>query len=66
MRVKRKRKRRWRGVPWLRCDCGKPAIAVLLVWVGYFHDNLSEERLPVCRACLEIEKETQARLDDLV
>ncbi len=65
LRTKGKGKLRWRTARHLRCDCGKLAVAVLLVWVGYFQDNLSEERLPVCRGCLEIEKVTQARLDGL-
>ncbi len=65
MRSKGRGKRRWRTLSRLRCDCGKFASAVLLVWVGYYQDNLSEERLPVCRGCLEIEKVTQARLDGL-
>jgi hypothetical protein len=64
-RFKSKPTRRWRTKQRLRCDCGKTAVSVILVRVGYYEDNLSEERLPVCGDCLEIEKETQAMLDHL-
>jgi hypothetical protein len=41
----------------LLCDCGKPAVAVLIVSVivDGFPNN---QRLPVCLTCLHIEAET--------
>ncbi|MGW8251277.1 MAG: hypothetical protein ACWGO1_11595 [Anaerolineales bacterium] len=65
LRSKSGPKRRYRTTQRLRCDCGKTAVAVILIRVGVREEELSELRLPVCRDCLEIEKETQAQLDRL-
>jgi hypothetical protein len=64
-RYRDSKKRRWRTKQHLRCDFSKVTIAVSLVWVGYQEEDMSEERLPLCRECLEIEKETQSKLDRL-
>ena len=45
-----------------RCDCGQMAVTVILVTVGV-KDSRYTVRLPLCPACLEIEKETQAQID---
>ena len=47
-------KRRPAGIP---CDCGERAVIVVLVRVGTEVDGISTMRMPLCRACLEIEKE---------
>jgi len=48
--------------PRFRCDCGAWAVAVILVQVGCPEDSLSEQRLPLCERCLEIEMHTQAMI----
>ena len=49
----KKRKRR----PGLTCDCGRPAVTVLLVKVGREFDNLQTVRMPLCRSCLKLEND---------
>jgi predicted nucleic acid-binding Zn-ribbon protein len=40
------------------CDCGQPAVQVILVHVGDPEkDNYVEERMPLCPACLQLELE---------
>jgi hypothetical protein len=40
------------------CDCGQPAVQVVLIHVGDpTRDNLVEERMPLCPACLQLELE---------
>ena len=45
--LKNKRKRR------LRCDCGKPAVTVVTLWVGIEPQYLI--KLPLCSECLALE-----------
>lgn len=39
----------------LRCDCGKPAVAVLMTTVGT--SELYPIEIPLCRDCLSLEME---------
>lgn len=48
-----------------RCDCGAWAVAVVLVQVGPPEDELTAQRLPLCQRCLEVEKRTQAMIDQM-
>jgi len=48
----------------LRCDCGRPAVTVVLVYVGLPEQGLSAERMALCPDCLEVEIVTQAMLDE--
>ena len=59
--TKNKKKRVRTGIRF-RCDCGQMAVTVILVTVGE-KDSRYTVRLPLCPACLEIEKETQGQLD---
>ncbi len=54
-----------RKPPRLLCDCGAGAIVVIRIRVGVTEDGITEERMPLCAHCLEIEKKTQATLDRL-
>lgn len=49
----------------IHCDCGRRAAAVILVQVCSPEGEVSLQRMPVCRACLKVEKETQALLDEM-
>jgi hypothetical protein len=49
-------KKRKRHAP-LTCDCGQPAVTVLLVKVGRESEGFTSLRLPLCRACLQLEKD---------
>lgn len=60
-----KQNRRRRSRRKTRCDCGKWAVAVILVQVCSPDGEVSLQRMPVCRACLKVEEETQAMLDEL-
>lgn len=43
----------------LTCECGQPAVTVLLVRLGK-DDSLSTVRMPLCQHCLDLEKEMWA------
>ena len=59
--TKNKKKRVRTGIRF-RCDCGQMAVTVILVTVGEKASRYTV-RLPLCPACLETEKETQAQID---
>jgi hypothetical protein len=45
-----------------RCYCGRRAVAVMLVSLGHAEAGFSLERIPLCRECLKVERETQRLL----
>jgi len=58
LRLRGQRKNRRRLEIRFKCDCGKMAVAVILVRIGP-EDDLREERIAVCEGCLEEEQKIQ-------
>jgi hypothetical protein len=63
--LKGRKNRKQRSRKQIRCDCGEPAAAVILVKVCNIEGEVTVQRMPVCEGCLAVEQETQAILDDL-
>jgi hypothetical protein len=42
--------------PSLVCQCGQPAVTVILVSVGRPSDGLYTVRMPLCHTCLQLEQ----------
>ena len=58
----RRYKKRKRHQP-LTCDCGRPAVTVLLVKVGRESDGLRTVRRPLCQSCLQLENDMWDEMD---
>jgi predicted nucleic acid-binding Zn-ribbon protein len=41
----------------LTCECGRPAVTVLLVKIGREDEGLQTVRMPLCQSCLQLEKD---------
>jgi ribosomal protein L37E len=48
----------------IACDCGLPAVTVLLVNVGRQSDGFQTVRMPLCRRCLQLENDMWDELDE--
>jgi hypothetical protein len=48
----------------IACDCGLPAVTVLLVKVGRQSDGFQIVRMPLCQRCLQLENDMWDELDE--
>lgn len=54
-----------RRQPRLNCDCGKKAVAVVLVQVGTTEEGFTEQRMALCQGCLRQEEATVDLMEQL-